>query len=318
MKTKFFFFAMFVNIVANATVTVTPISTDYANRKVTFRVAWTGSAHNNRVWVWVDLCPVVGSTPSTFAQGIISAASATAGSIATVAGNQRGFYVTTNPSTLTATLSNANGKFNWCAYGSDYPPNATSYNNGTYTLRGTQPFVITGNGTIQAGNKYVGTVINSLTDATGYPGGVWRDQPHNGGSCVPGLTAVGNYCRDLVADGASTYVGCGYEFRFSATAVLHTQKSTACPSGWHVATKSEVTCIRGGDAALINSFVFWVAYMPQAQCDVYCDYTGNSWCYYYCNVPNNCDGTATPANVFWCVTHTGEEDTWVRRVACVR
>jgi hypothetical protein len=85
--------------------------------------------------VWVDLCPVTGTSPGTFAKAVISSPSAAAGSIATVSGNTRGFYITTNPSTVTATLSNATGKFNWCAYGSNYPPNATM-NNGTYTLKG--------------------------------------------------------------------------------------------------------------------------------------------------------------------------------------
>ncbi|MDR2358980.1 MAG: hypothetical protein LBD87_04155, partial [Prevotellaceae bacterium] len=110
----------------------------YAAKKVTFSVSWTNSPtapYNNRVWVWVDLCPVTGTSPGTFAKAVISSPSAAAGSIATVSGNTRGFYITTNPSTVTATLSNATGKFNWCAYGSNYPPNATM-NNGTYTLKG--------------------------------------------------------------------------------------------------------------------------------------------------------------------------------------
>jgi hypothetical protein len=228
-----------------AQATVTPISVDYDRHEVTFRVAWNpATALNNRVWVWVDLCPVTGSTASTFQQAVISAASAITGSIATVSGNQRGFYVTTNPSTVTATLSNASGKFNWCAYGSDYPPNATSYNAGTYTLKGTPPFVITGNGTIQNVNKYVGTVINSLTDATGYPGGVGRDQPHNGGTCAPGLTAIGNYCRDLAAD-AATYTTCSgtrIEIKKKTAGKSIWNPSALCPSGWRWPTYNELKC----------------------------------------------------------------------------
>jgi hypothetical protein len=233
MKQFFFLFAMLANITASATVTITPLSVNYNTQQVTFKVEWTGTPVNNCVWVWVDLCPVVGSTAGTFQQAVISAASATIGSIATVSGNQRGFYVTTNPSTVIATLSNASGKFNWCAYGSDYPPNATSYNAGTYTLRGSPPFIITGNGTIQDGNKYVGTVINSLTDATGYPGGVWRDQPNNGGTCAPSLTSVGGYCRDLVADEA--FVVTNYEVKY-ATWGGPSVNNDGCPAGWTAAS----------------------------------------------------------------------------------
>jgi hypothetical protein len=128
----------------------------------------------------------------------------------------------------------------------NYPPNATSYNAGTYTLKGTPPFVITGNGTIQNGNKYVGTVINSLTDATGYPGGVGRDQPHNGGTCAPGLTVVGNYCRDLTADAAIKAVCSGQEVeaKNSYQSTYATNISTLnCPSGWRPTTKSELECL---------------------------------------------------------------------------
>jgi uncharacterized protein (TIGR02145 family) len=124
------------------------------------------------------LCPVSGTSPGTFAKAVISGAAATAGSITTVAGNTRGFYVTTNPSTVTATLSNATGQFNWCAYGSDYPPNVLANTNGSYTLAGTPPFtLIASNGTtVQTVN---GTTIataavtmtpTTITDATGYPG----------------------------------------------------------------------------------------------------------------------------------------------------
>jgi hypothetical protein len=228
-----------------AQATVTPLSVNYNTKTVTFRVAWTNMSCNNRVWVWVDLCPVAGATPGTFQQAVISAASPTAGSIATVTNNQRGFYVTTNPSTVTATLSNATGKFSWCAYASHYPPNATSYNNGTYTLKGTPPFVITGNGTIQGGNKYVGTVINSLTDATGNPGGIARNQLRNGGACAPGLTAVGSYCRDLCADNAiASSCNSGIEVEnFERSKPSTWSTNLNCPTGWRLPTLNEIRCL---------------------------------------------------------------------------
>ena len=177
MKKLSFFFAMFASITASATVAVTPLAIDYANKKVTFRVAWSDTAANNRVWVWVDLCPVAGTSPGTFAKAVISGATATAGSIDAATLNGRGFYVTTNPSTVTATLSNATGQFNWCAYGSDFPPKVTA-NNGAYTLYGTPPFTL-----IEADGMTTQTVAATaiaisavtitpvtLTDQTGCPG----------------------------------------------------------------------------------------------------------------------------------------------------
>jgi uncharacterized protein (TIGR02145 family) len=53
-------------------------------------------------------------------------------------------------------------------YGSDYPPNAT-INNGTYTLKGTPPFIINTSIT-ENGASYSGGCITSLTDKTGCPG----------------------------------------------------------------------------------------------------------------------------------------------------
>jgi hypothetical protein len=163
-----------ISITANAAVTVTSLGVDYNTQQVTFRVEWTGDAANFRVWVWIDLCPVEGTTAGTFEKAVISGATATAGSIDAATLNGRGFYVTTNPSTVTATLSNATGTFNWCAYGSNFPPNAVDDGNGGYTLRGTPPFVITtDNGTaVTTDYAYSGDEIVALTDATGAPG-VW-------------------------------------------------------------------------------------------------------------------------------------------------
>ncbi|MDR0693785.1 MAG: hypothetical protein LBF81_00600, partial [Prevotellaceae bacterium] len=75
MRTKSFFFAMLVSVAASATVTVTPVSTDYAAKKVTFKVAWTNSPsapYNNRVWIWIDFCPVKGVISQGFSTATIS------------------------------------------------------------------------------------------------------------------------------------------------------------------------------------------------------------------------------------------------------
>ncbi|MDR0582069.1 MAG: hypothetical protein LBG31_03795, partial [Prevotellaceae bacterium] len=85
MKKVFSLFALLASITASAAVTVTPLDVNYGTKTVTFRVSWTDTPYNNRVWVWIDLCPVSGTSPGTFAKAVISGAAATAGSITTVA-----------------------------------------------------------------------------------------------------------------------------------------------------------------------------------------------------------------------------------------
>ncbi|MDR3132620.1 MAG: hypothetical protein LBU42_01175 [Prevotellaceae bacterium] len=186
----------------SAAVTVTPLSVDYSTKKVTFKVSWTGTAASNRVWIWVDFCPVSGNSPGTFAKAVISGATATAGSIDAASLNGRGFYVTANPSTVTATLSNAAGQFNWCAYGSDFPPNAIDNSGGGYDLKGTPPFIITTTAdteTVNA-NTYSGGAITAITDATGCPGLLCGKNGESAGllnCCVPGTTNCNGTCKTI-------------------------------------------------------------------------------------------------------------------------
>ncbi|MDR0729272.1 MAG: hypothetical protein LBF19_04010, partial [Prevotellaceae bacterium] len=72
-------------------------------------------------------------------------------------------------STVTVTLDGlpAGDRFNWCAYASDYPPNATE-GAGFYELHGTPPFLI--NDTITEPTRHYAGCITSLTDRTGCPG----------------------------------------------------------------------------------------------------------------------------------------------------
>ncbi|MDR3132680.1 MAG: hypothetical protein LBU42_01485, partial [Prevotellaceae bacterium] len=185
MKKIFFLLTMLVSMAASATVKVTPLSTDYSTNKVTFKVEWTNTPsapYNNRVWVWIDFCPVTGTTPAnSFSTATISNPVKTGGNGTVTNATARGFFIeyaaANAGTTVTATLSNASGKFNWCAYGSDYPPNVTA-NSGVYTLRGTPPFtLIAASGTPT--QKVSGTTITTsavtitpitLTDETGYPG----------------------------------------------------------------------------------------------------------------------------------------------------
>jgi hypothetical protein len=198
MKKIIFLLAMLAGVAASATVTVTPLSVNYNTKTVTFRVVYSAAA-NNRAWLWIDLCPVSGVTPSTFQTAVISAVSATGGSWDNTSLNGRGFYVTTNPSTVTATLDNAPaGKFNWCAYGSDFPPNAVE-NGSSYTLKGSPPFILTtSSGTVEVSAKtYTGATITALTDATGCPGVLCSKNNETMGllGCCAGTTNCNNTCK---------------------------------------------------------------------------------------------------------------------------
>jgi hypothetical protein len=152
-------------VLSYAAVTITPTGTNYAAKTATFKVSWTGTPYNNRVWIWIDLCPANGA--GSYASAVISSATATSGSIVSL--TSRGFFVTTNNTTVVATLSNAENKFKWCAYASDAPPNATMAN-GTYTLKGTPPFKITYNessSTSTNEKRFTLGCINAISDATG-------------------------------------------------------------------------------------------------------------------------------------------------------
>jgi hypothetical protein len=260
MKKILFFLAMLASVAVSAqsTVQITPISATYTSTPtIQFKVSWTNQTaanHRNKVWVFVDFQPVISPTqkgawqPAT----ITGTVQKTAGTVSEQ--SNRGFFLegttTDFSSTVTVQLSNiGTTKFSWCAYGSDYPPNAASYSGGTYTLKGTQPFAI--NGTPVNSDKFTG-VINSMTDATGCPGGVGRDVEHNGGICAPGLTAVGSYCRDLVADEAFSYVGCGFEMKQN-TVTIHSDFS-GCPTGWSLPTYKQIQCQANADPVSKNKF----------------------------------------------------------------
>jgi archaellum component FlaF (FlaF/FlaG flagellin family) len=269
MRTKIFFLAMLASVIASAQrttpVTIANTKVDYSTKIVTFNLSWKGSdaTHRDEVWVFVDIQPVTGAntlgswSPATL---VPSATTVTASSgnqyssltHTVVSGNTRGVWVkgtssvTTNTfsATVKLTLDNATpAHFNACAYATDYPPNAASYSGGTYTLKGTQPFTITGNGTIQNGNKYVGTVINSFTDATGCPCVIGRDVPVNGCICAPGLIALNGYCRDLVADGASAWNG--LEIKHYNDVTWGTCNANK-PVGWRFPTEEE-NCLLSGN-----------------------------------------------------------------------
>jgi hypothetical protein len=161
-------------------VRVKQLGADYTVSTVTFRVYWDtqpdGVRHLDSVWLFVDYQPIAANgslgawTPATLTNPTAtSPGTVVAGSL-----NGRGFYLRGTPaagfsSEVTVKLDglNAGDRFNWCAYASDYPPNATE-DTGYYELHGTPPFLI--NGTITEPTRHYAGCITALTDRTGCPG----------------------------------------------------------------------------------------------------------------------------------------------------
>jgi len=152
-----------------------------ATPTVTFRVWWSAGSrvegkYNSKVWLFVDYKNAEGS----WLPADVSPVSATAGTITPV--STRGFWLQAPSgnaefsSTVTVQLTNAAGKFNWCAYVSDCPPNMV-LDAQTYYFKGTPSFILEeANGTVheitvnampKASLTFVPT---SITDKTGCPG----------------------------------------------------------------------------------------------------------------------------------------------------
>jgi hypothetical protein len=291
---------------ALASVTVTPLSVNYNARTVTFRVEYAGAA-NNRAWVWIDLCPVPGVAPDAFQKAVISTVSVAGGSWDNTSLNGRGFYVTANGSTVTATLDNAAGKFNWCAYGSDFPPNAVE-NGSSYTLKGSPPFILTtSSGTVEVNVKtYSGSTITALTDATGCPGVLCSKNGETAGllGCCNGTTKCGSTCitTGTYTTNESTCTGACH------TAYVAQRNQCSDIVDAHYSTWSNDACTAG----CVPTFDYnckanqWVAYQMaddcitcQSVCETYAagwdiynyghvaDGPGGFWCACYCYRCNN-------------------------------
>ncbi|MDR2358897.1 MAG: hypothetical protein LBD87_03730, partial [Prevotellaceae bacterium] len=192
-----------------AAVKITPLATNYSTKEITFKVEWSNTSvpHNNRVWIWIDFCPVSGVTPQSFSTATITSPDKTGGNGTITGSNGRGFFIeyaaTNAGTTVTATLDNATGKFNWCAYGCDMPPNATVNAGGGYTLRGTKPFTINGNQPVDALTFGAGTCITSITDPTGRPDG-FADTPTISSPNSPSRCNAGAVMLSATVSGGTT------------------------------------------------------------------------------------------------------------------
>jgi hypothetical protein len=165
---------------AQSHINIELLGATYTTPAVQFRVSWNsipsiaGETHNSKIWLWVDYIKIENNQPSgTWTRATI--ANPSPGTMAPE--TNKGFWLQGNNGSynqiVTVELNiPANTTFNWCAYASDYPPNATMAS-GTYTLKGSPPFKITYNGSsyTETNNKsFTVGCIASITDATDCPG----------------------------------------------------------------------------------------------------------------------------------------------------
>ncbi len=219
-KKLFFFAAMLVSMatVAQPRTFVKSVGVNYTTKQVTINLSWaagsrgtySGKIYNSKVWVFVDYQPVAGLIKGAWSRATVDLSALPAGCTADGT-NANGFWyqgqeTAAQNANITVTLTNVPAQFNWCAYATDYPPNAT-LSNGSYTLKGSPPFIINGTTTVSA-KIYTGD-ITTITDATACPGIAPPAAPP--GSSVwtncSGFSAVSNVISEgtMVWSAANTY-----------------------------------------------------------------------------------------------------------------
>jgi len=178
MKKLFFFAATLISIAATAQqgscVTAKQVSANYADSTVTFELKWTTCNQTNhlyRVWVFVDYRPVTNGTKGAWQRATITAT--TEGDLV----DGKSVWVTgslNGTKTVTLTLSGVPAIFDWCAFATDYPPQAVVDGNQFVTVKGTPPFTFTlsDNSTFITEQRTEfretpGQWIQTITDATG-------------------------------------------------------------------------------------------------------------------------------------------------------
>jgi hypothetical protein len=150
------------------------IGAEFDTGAVTFTVDM-GAA--TPTWVLVEYTTDPSPTSAIMSRATFTDESITPPSAGTLAAEDRGFLLTSS-ATITAKLKDVSGRFSWCGYAFNAPPNATVNPEGGYTLHGTTPFIVNGD-TLAAGVRTFGsgTCIESITDFTYNPEGLIPGPP---------------------------------------------------------------------------------------------------------------------------------------------
>jgi hypothetical protein len=259
-------------------------------------VEWSNASvpYNNRVWVWIDFCPISGTVPATsFSTATVSSSTKTGGNGMITGVTARGFFIeyasTTNAgTTVTATLDNAPaGKFNWCAYGSDYPPNAVIIAGGGYTLRGTKPFAVNGS-QVDATSFGAGTCVETITDLTGRPDGFASPKPTLSNPNSPSRCAEGAVTLSATVSGgttsAMTYTWTVGGTPYTTTTNSYTTGSLSASAAYTVKVKNANNCESATASGNITvRYAGQIGQTPDATCGcaggtIVCGYSCKSSC----------------------------------------
>ncbi|MDR0729409.1 MAG: hypothetical protein LBF19_04715, partial [Prevotellaceae bacterium] len=253
-----------LSVWGQSVVRITQLGADYAAAPptVSFRVYWDSApdniTHLDSVWLFVDYQPIAANgslgawTPAT-----LSAPAATApGTVIAGSLNGRGFYLRgatpTFSSTVTVTLDglSAGDRFNWCAYASDYPPNATE-GAGYYELHGTPPFLI--NGAITEPTRHYTGCITSLTDRTGCPGLVPVSPAITDFTASTDSLCVGeSVTLEITADHASLYSFDGGNAWIAGTGAVTTHDIPAADATYIPFVKNAAGCTATAPAETVT------------------------------------------------------------------
>jgi hypothetical protein len=220
MMKKIYLFFLFLSLWGLSSAyaqSVTLIDENFTSGEVTFSVD-VGAA--TPTWVLVEYTTAASHNPANMSRATFTnvlfdpqdAGTWIAGSTETA--GDRGFRLIKN-ATITAKLKDVSGRFSWCAYVFDAPPNAKLAPDGSYSLHGTPPFIVN-DAILDEGVTTFGpgTCIESITDFTYNPDG------------NPSLPAV-------TVSASETEVCAGTEVTFTATASGGT--TTAMSYTWDVA-----------------------------------------------------------------------------------
>ena len=241
-----------------AAVQVQNISTDYANKRVTFALSWAAgtrnATHNSKVWVFVDYQPVTGLTTGAWQRATVNLSALPAGCTAD-GSNTRGFWyqgqaTAAQNANITVTLTNMPAQFNWCAYATDYPPNAKISGN-SYTLHGTAPFTVNGTQLAAGVRTYSSACITSITDPTGCPGLIPAAPTVT--TTNPAAICAGSGVTLTATPGGGTTTANTYTWNIGGASTTTTTNTFAVPAASITTSKTFTVSVRNANGCTSNT-----------------------------------------------------------------